>query len=373
MKRVLIITFVLCLLFTYGCSAQPTQETPETTAGVEKPADTQVQNTPDTPVDPEPQPEPEPPKPQYTHPLTGEALDAPYTGRPTAVVLGNTKKALPQHGIGKADMVYEAVVEGSMTRFLVIFDEFSDVEKIGPVRSLRTFFTSVGASYDAPVMHCGGSEKALKGYHDINNKISNWEHIDQRFNGKYFYRDEQRKSQGYSLEHRLFTTGEMLTKALEAKNFNTVNENGVSYGLQFADAPELTGESANKITVKFKGGKTTDFTLNDAGLYEAYQHKTTLVDGETGEAVAFRNVFVLLTKHKTERDKNYPRSFYTLTGSGEGYFACDGKIVEIKWTRETVNDSFSYTLADGTPLTLGVGKSYTAIVADSDSAGVTYQ
>ena len=152
-----------------------------------------------------------------------------------------------------------------------------------------------------------------------------------------------------------------------------VNADGVNYGLQFAENVQLSGESAQEVSVKFKGGKTTKFTLNDAGYYEAYQHKQTLIDGETKEKVLFKNVFVLCAKHTVESDKNYPRSFYNLTGEGEGYFACNGQIVAIKWSRKTVNDSFSYTVADGTPLTLGVGKSYTAIIADSDSAGVSYK
>lgn len=361
MKRIFVIVFAVCLLLVYGCAAEPVQDTPETTTEVATEAPTTEAPT-EAPTEPQT---------QYTHPMTGEALDAPYTGRPTAVVLGNTKKALPQHGIGDAVMVYEAVVEGATTRFLAVFDDVSTVKNIGPVRSLRTFFTSVTTSYGGVAIHCGGSEKGLKGYHDINNMLDEWVHIDQRFNGKYFYRDADRKAQGYAYEHRLFTTGELLTKGLEAKKYNTVTEGGVSYGLQFAETPALNGEAANKLTVKFKGGKLTVLTLNEKGLYEASQNKKDIVDGNTKEVISFRNVLVLQAKHKVERDKNYPRSFYTLTGEGEGYFACDGKIVSIKWSRKTVNDPFSYTLTDGTPITLGVGKTYTAIIADSDSAGVT--
>lgn len=363
MKRILVIVFAVCLLLVYGCAAEPVQDTPEATTEV----------TTEAPTTEAPTEAPTEPKVQYTHPLTGEALDAPYTGRVTGIVLGNTKKALPQYGISKADMLYEAVVEGATTRFLAIFDDLSDVPRVGPVRSLRTFFTSVTTSYGGATVHCGGSEKGLKGYHDINNKLENWEHIDQRFNGKYFYRDADRKAQGYAYEHRLFATGEKLVQALAAKKYNTVTEGGVSYGLQFAETVSLNGETAKEITVKFKGGKLTSFEMNDKGLYEASQYKKDIIDGETKEVIAFRNVLVLRAKHKIESDKNYPRSFYTLTGEGEGYFACDGKIVAIKWSRKTVNDPFSYTLVDGTPVTLGVGKTYTAIIADSDSAGVTYE
>lgn len=363
MKRIFVLVLAVLMLFTCACGAQSGEDTPETTEAT----------TTEAPTTEMPTEAPTEPAPQYTHPMTGEPLSAPYTGRPTAVVLGNTKKALPQHGIGDAVMVYEAVVEGATTRFLAVFDDVSTVKNIGPVRSLRTFFTSVATSYGGVAIHCGGSEKGLKGYHDINNKLENWEHIDQRYNGKYFYRDADRKAQGYAYEHRLFATGEKLSEALAAKKYNTVTEGGVSYGLQFAETVSLNGETANKITVKFKGGKTTTFEINDEGLYEASQYKKDIIDGETKKVISFRNVLVLRAKHKIESDKNYPRSFYTLTGEGEGQFACDGKIVEIKWSRKTVNDPFSYTLTDGTAVTLGIGKTYTAIVADADSAGVTFE
>jgi hypothetical protein len=51
-----------------------------------------------------------------------------------------------------------------------------------------------------------------------------------------------------------------------------------------------------------------------------------------------------------------------MVGSGEGYFATAGKIVTIKWVRENIEDPFTYTYADGTPVTLNVGKTYVGII-----------
>ena len=59
---------------------------------------------------------------------------------------------------------------------------------------------------------------------------------------------------------------------------------------------------------------------------------------------------------------NGVHSFYDLIGSGEGYFACDGKMVKVLWNRETVDDPVSFTLEDGTPVTLGVGHSYYSVI-----------
>lgn len=363
MKRIAVILLALCLLLLCGCA--PATDSTATTG----------QGASDT-AEPTPAPTTEPTEPPvlYRHPLTGEPLDQPYTGRPISVVINNLKKCLPQHGIADADMMYEVETEGGITRFLAIYSDLTNVETIGPVRSLRTFFTSIAESYDSPTIHCGGSVKGLKGMHDFNNKLSNWEHIDQRFNGKYFYRDQQRKKQGYAYEHTLFTTGEKLIAAVAAKKYNTVSDTEVSYGLQFADEVSLAGEAATNITVTFTGKKTSTFKLDTAtGLYKASQYKKDHVDGNTGKVMAYRNVLVLQTPQKRDNDGYYLRSYYTLTGKGEGYFACDGKIVPIQWNRKSVSDPFSYTLSDGTPITLGVGKSYVAVIGVSGAAGVSYE
>ena len=59
--------------------------------------------------------------------------------------------------------------------------------------------------------------------------------------------------------------------------------------------------------------------------------------------------------------------------SGEGYFACDGQIVKIKWVREDLYGPFSYTLEDGTPLTLGVGKTYVGVASLSSMENIAYE
>lgn len=302
----------------------------------------------------------------YRHPLTGEVLEAPMTVRPTAVVINNIKGCLPQFGISQADVLYELETEGGITRLLALYTDLANVGNIGPVRSTRTYFNHLAAVYNAPMFHCGGSVNGLKGMYDLTNKLSDWDHVDQRFNGSYFFRDTQRRANGYSKEHTLFTTGELLLKALEKKEMNMVYENPVDYGFAFDEAPVLSGQSANTVTVKFYGNKTTTMTYNTtSGLYEASQYKKDHIEGETGEVLTYRNVLVLQTKQWKEKEGGYSRSYYQLTGSGNGYFACNGQIVPIKWSHNKVTDNFTYTLEDGTPLVFGVGRSYIGVISNA--------
>ena len=70
--------------------------------------------------------------------LTGEWVDpAVNEQRPVAVMINNIGEAMPQSGIGQADVIYEMIVEGGITRLMAVFSDYSGLEKIGPVRSAR--------------------------------------------------------------------------------------------------------------------------------------------------------------------------------------------------------------------------------------------
>lgn len=360
MKRLLILMLTICLLLC-GCGKDdiPIVTLPSTQA---------------TEATTEPTTEPTEPPVLYRHPLTGAPLDEPFTGRAVAVSIGNTKSALPQHGISEADLFYEIEAEGGITRFLTVFTDLDRVGSIGPVRSARTFFNNVAAAWNAPLAHCGGSDRGITGYYDLTgNKIPDWDHIDEfSYGTKYYFRDRDRyNNQGYAWEHCLFTSGEKMSAALNDLKFLTGEE--VDYGLQFDDEAAVTGEAANEITVSFLGSKTSTLTYDAAtGLYDIVQYDRDLIDGTTGEQLSFKNVFVLYATQKKERDRWYVRSYYELIGEGEGYYALDGKIVKIKWSREDVKKPFVYTLEDGTPITLGVGKSYVAI-SSTKSEPISYK
>ena len=87
--------------------------------------------------------------------------------------------------------------------------------------------------------------------------------------------------------------------------------------------------------------------------------KTKLAPENTGEVLSFRNVLILHMNMKT-LDNTLMK--IDVVGSGTGYFACDGQIIPILWSRSSESENYVYTLEDGTPLTLGVGKTYVALL-----------
>lgn len=366
MKRIVPLLLAVCLLLC-ACGSGLGETTQATTAATtEAPAEATTEATTEAATEPTVETtETTEPVVLYRNPLNGSPLDEPWTGRATAIVINNIKAALPQYGISEADLIYEVETEGGITRLLAVYSDLSGIGTIGPVRSARTYFNNLALSHDAVLIHCGGSTFALRGqYSKSTDTISKWAHINEQSNSSCFFRDYTRYDSGYAWEHTLFTDGSRLTQALADKGYNTTYENGYDHGLTFADEISLNGSTAATVTVTFKGGKTTTMTYNsETGLYEVSQYDSKMIDANTGFTMTYRNVLVLYAEQTGAWDGTYTRSFYNLNTSGSGVFACDGVLVPINWSRDSLRGPITYTLEDGTPLTLGVGTTYVGIVS----------
>ena len=354
MKRMFALILAVSLLLC-ACGSKPAESTappptvppttvPVTTAPPETTAPPTTEATEPPPVD--------------TNPLTGEALDAVSDSRPYAIMINNTTKAVPQCGISQADMIYEIVAEGSVTRFMAIFHDLSDVDVIGPVRSVRPYFYRVAQHYGAILTSAGGSDEA-----DSLIKNEGYNRLDGIAGaGAAFYRDQWRK-ENKGFEHSLMTTGEKLMKSAEKHGFKTTME-PVDYGFHFTDETMTTGEAAGQITVWFyNNGKKTVMNYDEStGLYAMYQHGADSVDGNDKSPIAFRNVVVLEADTHVKDKKGHLET--QMTGTGEGWYARDGKIIPIKWSRESNSAHYVYTDSEGNPISFGIGKTYVAIVPD---------
>ena len=356
MKRLFALILAVSLMLC-ACGSKPAETTaPPTTVPVTTAPPETTAPPPETTVPPTT--EATEPAPADINPLTGEALEAANDSRPTAIMINNLNKALPQCGISKADILYEIVAEGSVTRFMAIFHDLSDVGVIGPVRSVRPYFFRVAQHYGAILSSAGGSEEAI-------NLISN-----QKYDylngiagaGSAFYRDDwRRENKGF--EHSLMTTGEKLMNAAEKAKITTTMENA-DYGFRFTAEPMTAGESASQITVWFyKNGKKTVMDYDEtSSTYWMSQHGVSTVDGNDDSPVGFRNVVVLEADTHVKDKQGHLET--QMTGTGKGYYARDGKIIPITWSRESNSAHYVYTDEAGNPISFGVGKTYVAIVPD---------
>ena len=355
MKRIIALMLALCLLLC-ACGSKPAETTAPTTEPTTVPTVPETTAPPETTVPPTT--EPAEPAPIDTNPLTGEALEEVTDNRPIAIMINNTSKAVPQCGISKADVIYEIIAEGSVTRFMAIFHDLSDVGVLGPVRSVRPYFVRVAQNYGAYLSSAGGSDEAIDlikslGY-DYLNGIAGA--------GSYFYRDEwRRENRGY--EHSLMTTGEKLLKAAEKANIDTTMADR-DYGFHFTAETMTNGDDASELTIWFyKNGKKTTMRYDEGtGLYAMSQHGAASVDGNDDSSITFRNVVVLEANTSIKDAKGHLE--VQMTGTGTGSYARDGKIVKIQWSRESNSADYVYTDLEGNPVSFGVGKTYVAIVPD---------
>lgn len=353
MKRILPIIMALCLLLC-ACGGQPD---PDPTPTAQPSAAPSAAPTPDLTT---PSPEPTPTPVAHRNPLNGQALDAPYEGRVFAVSINNVPQALPHHGVGQADVFFEMFINDYCTRGLALYSNVAEVESIGSIRSTRYNFTDLALAYDLIVVHANASKAVLA---DMSK-----EGVDNLCaDGPIGYRDSYRyKTQGYAWEHTLFAEGQNLVKAAQDREYD-LQVSDKDYGMLFAeDGTPAGGEEANEIEIVFTlYGRTKATTMKydaETGKYIYWQYGDEMIDENDGRPEGFENVIVILTR--VENDGVYHVA--EMYGSGDGYYACNGQIIPIKWTHENETDPFVFTLTDGTPLYQGVGSTYVAI-APADS------
>jgi hypothetical protein len=323
-----------------------------------------------SPAPPEPSPSPEPPAEFTANPLTGlplndeEAVDR----RPIAVVHNNShnpggrQHALPMYGIGQADVIYEVMAEGNITRMLAFYKEVSDVPKIGAVRSARSYYVELALAYDAVIVHAGGSPQSLR---DIPNwGVNNINSMNQP--ATHFWRDVSDRP-NVSSEHTLFTSGERLMEIFETLSRQKLTE-AFDPGLHFNGAPPMSGDAAASVRVPFSSNKSSWFFYNeDDGLYYMEQYNEPFIDGSTGGQLAVTNVLVINTSISVIRGDTEGRLDVDLRSGGGGYYIANGQYIPIRWSRGAHDAQFRYSNADGEPLELLPGKTFVCVIPTSQT------
>ena len=138
--------------------------------------------------------------------LTGKMVPVSQgSRRPAAVMMSNDKEARPQYGINRAGVVYEAPVEGGMNRYMSLIEDYDDLERIGSVRSCRTYYTYFAREFDAVYVHFGQSTFAKPYLGNVDN-INGLEGIGTTA----FYRTKDKKS-----PHNAYTSGDRITASIE--------------------------------------------------------------------------------------------------------------------------------------------------------------
>jgi hypothetical protein len=294
-------------------------------------------------------------------PLSGEQIDPSLAGRPvTGIMIENSVFARPQSGLQDAGVVYEAIAEGGITRFLALFQD-SRPSYIGPVRSLRPYYIDFAEPFQASIAHVGGSPEALArvrggGYRDI----------DQFFNSNYYHRVSNRPA-----PHNVYTDFDKLDALNQAKGYTS------SHFTIWPRKPDkkLAIPTAKTIDIRISSGDyyshydydpaSNTYMRSEAG---AAHLELTSPDDKTGVQIHPKAVIALVMGYSIEADGQH--SAYADTGTGTAIVFQDGGVTQAIWSKPDAASQIQFLDAAGAPLKLNAGQTWLTLVADPGK--VTY-
>ncbi len=309
------------------------------------------------------------PEAKFYSPLTGEEVaDEASTKRATtAIIIENSPDARPQSGLKDAGVVYEAVAEGGITRFLSIYQQ-SQPELIGPVRSLRPYYVDWLAPYDASVAHVGGSYNALQ---EIRN--GQYKDIDQFFNADTYWRAKDRDA-----PHNVYTNFEKLNSLNAAKGYTESKFTGFTRTplttekkgkKEKATAPAVTPASAIQVNISgdlYNSSYTYDATNK---VYNRSQAGEPHTDREKGQ-ITPKVIIVIKVPTQLGFEDGYREQMQT-SGTGEGYIFQNGTVQQMTWQKADKKSQLKFLDSENKEISLARGQTWiTAIATDK---GVAWQ
>jgi hypothetical protein len=297
------------------------------------------------------------------NPLTGEDgyPDAAAGKRPVAIMVNNLALSYPQYGISEADIIYEMPVEGGVTRMMAVYADFSSVPDVCSVRSCRYYYPEIAMGMDAIYCHWGAEQV----YAVSMLESLGIDHLDGSAleNTILFYRDPERVGK-YASEHTGYLKGSELPEAIARYG---IREYAVSRDTLFTFSQESSAPEESVCTqvyCSYSNSSSTSFSYDEnTQQYLMLHNGNPQVDGNTEQQLAFTNVFILQTQVTALDDSNYLRSI-ALDG-GSGYYISQGGMETIRWEKAADTSPIVCYTADGSELTVNVGKSYIGIIGDS--------
>ncbi len=299
----------------------------------------------------------EPPM-KYYAPLTGvEVVDQAATSKPvTAIMLENSPDARPQSGLKEAEVVYEAIAEGGITRFAALYQQ-NKPELIGPVRSIRPYYIDWVVPYNASFAHSGGSARATQ---EINSGAHR--NIGQPTNAAYYWRATDRFA-----PHNVYTSSAKLDELNQAKGYTSSSPKGFVRG-----EATLSETPASIVNVTISSPTFNSSYAYDSASkqYLRSQGGAPHLDREKGQIAA--SVVIVLNVNETREFQDTTREVITTLGSGPVTIFQNGTVITGTWNRATRDDQYTFVDTTGKPVTLAAGMTWVTAIPNGPGS-VTWQ
>lgn len=343
-KQTLILILALILIASGGVAAYLHFTKQKTTQPVVK----------TKPVKKEEKKEPE----KFYAALSGAQVDSPekVNSPVIGVMIENSPNARPQSGLNEAEVVFEAIAEGGVTRFLALYQQ-NQPSMIGPVRSLRSYYLDWAWGFQASVAHVGGSGDALARIRDGQHRD-----LDQFFNSGTFWRATDRYA-----PHNVYTTFEKLLALNNSKGWTSSNFEGFAR----KEDTKSAAPTATKIQIGLSGYYyDTFYTYNaDCNCYFRGQAGAAHLDREKGD-ITPRNIVAL--RMDMSRGGDGYHNVYSTIGSGTAVAFLDGAAHEISWEKASESSPLILKGGDGKNFQLNRGQTWLVAVPNS-SGSIAWQ
>ncbi|MGN7388755.1 DUF3048 domain-containing protein [Sporosarcina sp. SAFN-015] len=298
----------------------------------------------------------------YQEPFTGMLSEEEKWARPVLATINNHPHARPQSGISQADIIYEFMAEGNVTRFLALFQSELP-ETVGPIRSARDYFIYLAKGMDAFYVAHGYSPDAQKLL--ANRYVDNVNGM--QYDGTLFKRSSERKA-----PHNSYITGENIVAAME--KVGASDEIAKTPPFTFHESVEdaKIGDSASMIVVRFSSSQDFINTFSYDPGTETYNRTVNgilTLDKANGEQVGLSNIIVMEADHRTI--DNVGRQSVDIESGGKALLFQAGNVKELEWRNV---EGFLVPMENGVPAKLVPGKTWIHIIPTYTgiSKSVTY-
>ncbi|MGD8744369.1 MAG: DUF3048 domain-containing protein [Candidatus Woesebacteria bacterium] len=298
------------------------------------------------------------------------------TRRPITVIVENHEDSRPPSGLSRADVVYEIVAEGGITRFLAVYycGAAAEEVKVAPVRSARVYFIDYASEYgDFPIfMHVGGANdyagfgdtardaRALELLETIGWRVPKGNDFDTTYDSGFpvFWRNYERLGKQVATEHTMMASLDAAYQQAEDRGFSAEDEDGDAWDENFVKwdfSGEGTDSDTNSSKISFEfwedGLFSSEYAVTwvydeESNSYKRENGGESHNDLETGEQLTAKNVVVLFARQRGPVDRN-KHLLYETVGEGDALIFQNGKVVETTWEKDSRSSRTIFYDEDG--------------------------
>ena len=275
--------------------------------------------------------------------------ESPFGSRPLSITVENSEGARPQSGLDKANIVYEVLAEGGITRFLAIYYD-QDAEEVGPIRSARPYFVSKSLEHQAIYIHVGGSEEA---YNFI--KEENIDDINEFVDFQPFWRSTDRTP-----PHNLYTSTIKLRKEANKLGYIEMIKKQ-EYQFEIDRNEKLTGRETDSIVIPYNSTYTVSYQYQPESMkYIRFMNGEPHIDAKTKKQLAVDNIIIQFAETKIIDQEG--RLAVDFVGKGTGLLFFKGNSTEITWEKPDLRARTLFLDKEGNRIALTPGNVWIQIV-----------